>query len=64
MSKGHPLGATGVGQIVELYWQLRGDVAKQNEKRQVDIKKGYALQHNVGGKGASNSAVTILTNRR
>jgi len=64
MSKGHPLGATGVGQIVELYWQLRGDAAKQNEKRQVEIKKGYAMQHNVGGKGASNSAVTILTSRR
>lgn len=69
LSKGHPLGASGVAQIVELFWQLREDVAssgglgdpKMNAKRQVKLKKGYALQHNVGGRGISNSVVTILT---
>lgn len=61
LSKGHPLGATGVGQMCELFWQLRQDVPKQNPKRQVQIKKGYGLQHNVGGRGISNAVVTILT---
>ena len=61
LTKGHPLGATGIAQMIELYWQLREEVPKQNAKRQVAIKKGYALQHNVGGRGISNSVVTILT---
>ena len=42
-SKGHPLGATGVAQVVELSWQLR-DMA---ENRQVKGAK-YALSHNLG----------------
>ena len=50
MAKGHPLGCSGFAQITELVWQLQEDVIPlQNEKRQVEIKKGYALQHNVGG---------------
>jgi acetyl-CoA C-acetyltransferase len=61
LTKGHPLGATGVAQMCELFWQLRQEVPKQNPKRQVEIKKGYALQHNVGGRGISNSVVTILS---
>ncbi len=64
LTKGHPLGATGVAQTVELYWQLREEVPKQNPKRQVEMRKGYALQHNVGGRGISNSVVTILTKHR
>jgi len=72
LTKGHPLGATGIAQIVELYWQLREEVRysggfgdpKVNEKRQVAIKKGYALQHNVGGRGISNSVVTILSRHK
>jgi len=47
-AKGHPVGATGVAQIVEVTLQLRGDA----EKRQVkDARIGLA--HNVGGSGAS-----------
>lgn len=42
-SKGHPLGATGIAQISELCWQLRG----LSEKRQVPNLK-YALSHNLG----------------
>ena len=45
---GHPVGATGVKQIVEATWQLRG----QAEGRQVDNAE-YALTHNVGGSGAT-----------
>jgi acetyl-CoA acyltransferase len=48
ISKGHPLGATGLAQCTELTWQLRGD----SEKRQVDGAK-VALQHNIGLGGAA-----------
>ena len=47
LSKGHPLGATGLAQCTELVWQLRG----QAEKRQVKDAK-IALQHNLGLGGA------------
>jgi acetyl-CoA acetyltransferase len=47
LSKGHPLGATGLAQCTELVWQLRG----QAEKRQVENAK-VALQHNLGLGGA------------
>ena len=38
LSKGHPLGATGLAQCTELVWQLRG----QADKRQVDGRQGRA----------------------
>ncbi len=44
LSKGHPIGATGVAQIVELVWQLRGEC----DKRQVEGAR-VALAHNGGG---------------
>ena len=47
LSKGHPLGATGLAQCTELVWQLRG----QAEKRQVE-NAHIALQHNLGLGGA------------
>lgn len=47
LSKGHPLGATGVAQCAELVWQLRG----QADKRQVPGAK-VGLQHNLGLGGA------------
>ena len=47
LSKGHPLGATGLAQCTELVWQLRG----QADKRQVDGAR-VALQHNLGLGGA------------
>ncbi len=48
ISKGHPLGATGLAQASELTWQLRG----QADKRQVDGAH-VALQHNIGLGGAA-----------
>ena len=45
---GHPVGATGVKQIAEIVWQLRG----QAEKRQVNGAE-IGLTHNVGGSGAT-----------
>jgi acetyl-CoA acetyltransferase len=47
LSKGHPLGATGLAQCAELTWQLRG----QAEQRQVEGAR-WALQHNLGLGGA------------
>jgi acetyl-CoA acetyltransferase len=47
LSKGHPLGATGLAQCAELVWQLRG----QAGKRQVEGAR-IGLQHNLGLGGA------------
>jgi acetyl-CoA acyltransferase len=48
ISKGHPLGATGLAQCSELTWQLRG----MAENRQID-DVDVALQHNIGLGGAA-----------
>ena len=57
LAKGHPIGATGVAQLTECWWQLRGEAGP----RQVEIRKGNVLQHNVGGRGSGVSVVNILT---
>jgi acetyl-CoA acyltransferase len=48
ISKGHPLGATGLAPCAELNWQLRGEA----DKRQVSGAKAV-LQHNLGFGGAA-----------
>lgn len=48
ISKGHPLGATGLAQCAELTWQLRGTA----DARQVPDAK-VAIQHNLGLGGAA-----------
>ena len=55
LSKGHPLGATGLAQCTELVWQLRGDAGD----RQVEGAT-HALQHNLGLGGAC--VVTMYSN--
>jgi len=55
LSKGHPLGATGLAQCTELVQQLRGTAGE----RQVDNAR-VALQHNVGIGGAC--VVTMYRN--
>jgi sterol carrier protein 2 len=47
LSKGHPLGATGLAQTAEIVWHLRGEAGE----RQVEGAK-LGLQHNVGLGGA------------
>jgi acetyl-CoA acetyltransferase len=49
-AKGHPIGATGIGQICEIVHQLRGDV--QEPIRQVKGAR-IGLTHNVGGSGGT-----------
>ncbi len=59
LRKGHPLGATGIAQIVELTEQLQGRCGQ----RQVEGATA-ALAHNGGGvvgNGAASMCVTILT---
>ncbi|MFD8375293.1 beta-ketoacyl synthase N-terminal-like domain-containing protein [Streptomyces sp. NPDC059688] len=53
ISKGHPLGATGLAQTAELVWQLRGEAGE----RQVPGAR-TGLAHNIGLGGAA--VVTVL----
>jgi len=52
-ARGHPLAATGIAQVVELFWQLTG----QAQGRQADAR--VALGHSIGGL-ATNNWVTLL----
>ena len=54
-ARGHPLGATGISQVIELVWQLRGDLP---DERAVDgAARGLAV--NVAGFG-NNAVCTLL----
>ena len=55
-ARGHPLGATGIAQVVELIWQLRG----QAGKRQVEGAE-TGISCNFGGFG--NNIISILVER-
>lgn len=52
-ARGHPLGGTGLAQVVELFWQLTGQAAG----RQVQARVGLA--HSIGGLATTNW-VTLL----
>ena len=57
-ARGHPLGATGIAQVAELTWQLRGEA----DKRQVaDVENALSL--NIGGTGGT-AAVHILSKNK
>jgi acetyl-CoA acetyltransferase len=56
LSKGHPIGATGVAQIVELTYQLRGTAG---ERQRQNAKVGLA--ENNGGQLAGDAAVAVAT---
>ncbi len=57
-SKGHPVGASGAGQVVEIWKQLRGIAGERQVPGNVDV----GLTHNVGGTGQT-CAVHILERR-
>jgi acetyl-CoA C-acetyltransferase len=48
-AKGHPIGVTGVSQVVTLRHQLLGEMPKEVQTQDIDL----ALQHNVGGTGGT-----------
>nr|WP_301286061.1 thiolase family protein [Lysinibacillus endophyticus] len=56
ISRGHPLGATGVAQIAETFWQLTGQAGKRQVKN-----PQYALTHVTGGgiSGVDNGACGV-----
>lgn len=54
-SKGHPVGATGIYQVIEMFHQLRNEAGK----RQV-AKNNIGVTHNIGGSGAT-SVVNVFT---
>ena len=56
MRKGHPIGATGLAQIVELTEQLRGEAGQ----RQVQGAK-VALAENGGGFIGTDAAAMVMT---
>jgi acetyl-CoA C-acetyltransferase len=56
-SHGHPIAATGLAQIFEVVIQLREEAGN----RQVKLKNGIGLQHNIGGPAFGVSAVNILS---
>jgi acetyl-CoA C-acetyltransferase len=57
-SKGHPVGGSGVGQVVELFEQMRGEAGD----RQIAGEPAIGLAHNVGGTGQT-CVVHVLERR-
>lgn len=57
-SKGHPVGASGVAQVVEIFRQMRGEAGARQVKREIPI----ALTHNVGATG-NTCAVHVFERR-
>ena len=57
LSRGHPVGATGVLQVVELVAQLR----RRAGERQVDLDPRLALAQNAGGFVEGDNAVAVIT---
>jgi acetyl-CoA C-acetyltransferase len=56
-ARGHPLAATGIGQVVELTWQLRGEAGS----RQVDARVG--LVQSIGGLATNNWVLLLEAGR-
>jgi acetyl-CoA C-acetyltransferase len=57
-SKGHPVGASGIGQVIEVWKQLRGEAGA----RQLPGELRFGMTHNVGGTG--QTAVVHIFERR
>ena len=56
ISKGHPLGATGIGMVVEMTQQLRGE----SIGIQMEPQPKVALFHNAGGMIGFDEAVAVV----
>jgi len=56
-AKGHPVGATGLAQISEIVWQLRGEAGP----RQVTNKPKVGLTENAGGWSSDDNAACAVT---
>ncbi len=56
-AKGHPVGATGLAQIAEIVWQLRGEAGE----RQVTNNPKVGLTENAGGWSSDDNAACAVT---
>lgn len=56
-AKGHPVGATGLAQIAEVVWQLRGEAGQ----RQVINNPKVGLTENAGGWTSNDNAACVVT---
>jgi acetyl-CoA C-acetyltransferase len=54
-SRGHPVGASGLAQLVEMVWQLRGEAGQGRQLEKAEV----GLAQSIGGIG-NNNIVTIL----
>jgi len=54
-ARGHPVGASGLAQLVEIVWQLRGEAGEDRQLKRSEI----GLAHSIGGLG-NNNLVTLL----
>ncbi len=54
-SRGHPVGASGLAQLVEIVWQLRGEAGEERQLEKTEV----GLAQSIGGLG-NNNFVTIL----
>jgi acetyl-CoA C-acetyltransferase len=54
-ARGHPVGASGLAQLVEIVWQLRGEAGPERQLENMEI----GLAQSIGGLG-NNNFVTIL----
>lgn len=54
-SRGHPVGASGLAQLVEIVWQLRNEAGEGRQLKRAEI----GLAQSIGGLG-NNNLVTIL----
>lgn len=60
-SKGHPVGATGLSQIAEIVWQLRGEAGpRQIAGRNKRLGPVYGLAHNGGGTLENDAAAMCV----
>jgi acetyl-CoA C-acetyltransferase len=57
-AKGHPVGASGVAQVVEIWKQMRGEAGPRQVRNEINV----ALAHSVGGTGQT-STVHIFERR-
>ncbi len=55
-SKGHPAGATGLAQVAEIVWQMRGEAGE----RQINPPPNIGLTENGGGNVAGETAVVAI----
>jgi acetyl-CoA C-acetyltransferase/acetyl-CoA acyltransferase len=56
-ARGHPLAATGIAQVVELTWQLRGLAAGRQ------VEAGVGLAQSIGGLATNNWIVLVEARR-